>query len=339
MNNKTVFVVGNSRSGTTMLGSMLNQNSKIYRFEELHFFEYKWSPTQMGQEITAEAAKSLLGHLFFLERENGLFLTDMNSLENYHKDVEHVIEALEGVLTAEDVFKAFLFYETNQQKKQIPCEQTPKNLYYINEIKQIFPKVKVINMMRDPRDVLLSQKNKWKVKKLGVSVIPYKEVIRSWVNYHPFVISKLWNSSVKQYIKHSNDDLVINIKFEDLLSDPKQVVMEICEHIGIAYEDTMLDIPQIGSSTVVSDVKKRGIDISRKSGWKRGGLTNEELYICQKINQNEMTKFGYELTVVEPNRINLFIMYMYMPFKLLISLLMNLHRMKNIFETIKRRLG
>jgi len=33
-----IFIVGNSRSGTTMLGRMLGNNSKVNLFPELHLF-------------------------------------------------------------------------------------------------------------------------------------------------------------------------------------------------------------------------------------------------------------------------------------------------------------
>ena len=33
-----IFIVGNSRSGTTMLGRMLGKNSKVFSFPELHLF-------------------------------------------------------------------------------------------------------------------------------------------------------------------------------------------------------------------------------------------------------------------------------------------------------------
>lgn len=36
---KIIFVVGNSRSGTTMMGRILGNHSKVHTFGELHFFE------------------------------------------------------------------------------------------------------------------------------------------------------------------------------------------------------------------------------------------------------------------------------------------------------------
>ena len=36
---KKFFVVGSSRSGTTMMGRILNNHPDIFTFHELHFFE------------------------------------------------------------------------------------------------------------------------------------------------------------------------------------------------------------------------------------------------------------------------------------------------------------
>ena len=52
-------------------------------------------------------------------------------------------------------------------------------------------------MVGDQRDVLLSQKNKWKRRFLGSSSIPLSEAIRSYINYHPILTAKVWNSSLK----------------------------------------------------------------------------------------------------------------------------------------------
>jgi hypothetical protein len=36
-----ICIVGNSRTGTTMLGRILGRNSAIHTFSELHFFEHQ----------------------------------------------------------------------------------------------------------------------------------------------------------------------------------------------------------------------------------------------------------------------------------------------------------
>ena len=40
---KQIFVVGSSRSGTTMMGRILGSHTDIFTFNELHFFGTIWS--------------------------------------------------------------------------------------------------------------------------------------------------------------------------------------------------------------------------------------------------------------------------------------------------------
>jgi hypothetical protein len=331
-----IFIVGNSRSGTTMLGTILNQHHKIYRFEEIHFFEGMWSPKDYKQPISEESAKKLLKRLFFVERENGFFRDESTSKNDYSEDISNILANRKKDYSLEDIYGDFIFYETRKSNKEIPCKQTPRYLNYIPEILNIFPNPKVINMIRDPRDVLLSQKKKWKIRSLGINVIPFKEVIRSWINYHPVTISKLWASSINTSFKYKENMLLV--KYEDLLAEPEKTLKIICQYLNIKYEPTMLDIPQIGSSLVKSDFSKKGIDKTRKDAWKNGGLTNTEIYICEKLTGKNMKKLGYEKSGIKPNYFMLLLLLLILPFKLFLAVLLNMNRMKNIIITIKRRL-
>ena len=70
-------------------------------------------------------------------------------------------------------FSAIFDVETTKNKASVAVCQTPTNVYHLDKILNSFDQVKIINMVRDPRDVLLSQKNKWKRKYLGASEIPF----------------------------------------------------------------------------------------------------------------------------------------------------------------------
>lgn len=39
LDNLGIFIVGNSRSGTTMMGRILGNHTDVFTFHELHFFE------------------------------------------------------------------------------------------------------------------------------------------------------------------------------------------------------------------------------------------------------------------------------------------------------------
>ena len=40
---KKIFIVGSSRSGTTMISRILNNNKSVFSFKELHFFSQLFS--------------------------------------------------------------------------------------------------------------------------------------------------------------------------------------------------------------------------------------------------------------------------------------------------------
>ena len=74
-------------------------------------------------------------------------------------------------------------------------------------------------------------KNKWKRKFLGANEIPFFELLRVKFNYHPYTISKMWNTAVNRgRVKHQN---VQTIRFEDLLQFPEKTIRDLCEFIGV----------------------------------------------------------------------------------------------------------
>jgi hypothetical protein len=170
------------------------------------------------------------------------------------------------------VYHEFLLYESQRQGKHIPCEQTPRYLFFLDEILSAFPEARVINMVRDPRDVLVSQKNKWKRRFLGAKSIPMREVIRAWANYHPYLIAKLWSGCILQVSRFADDARVMSLRFEDLLDSPEVTVRKLAEFIGVPFESEMLRVPHIGSSSGMDKPDQLGINAARAGGWRQGGL-------------------------------------------------------------------
>ena len=168
-NTRQIFVVGSSRSGTTMMGRILGNHSDIFTFKELHFFGTIWTNSS-NQNLNKEEQIDLLSRLFCIQ-ERGIFN------QNNHLDFKIKSEKVLEVDTASplQIYELFLESMSKENSSLISCEQTPKNLYYLEEILNFFPDAKVINLVRDQRDVLLSQKNKWKRRFLGATSIPLKE--------------------------------------------------------------------------------------------------------------------------------------------------------------------
>ncbi len=334
-----IFVVGNSRSGTTLMGNILGLNNDVFTFEELHFFGTLWSQSDRHKTLTLNQAKALAAKLLAIQDEDVISHKDPKLFAD---EAKIVIDQLSTQsYTATDILQTFLTYTAEKNQRKIPCEQTPRNVLYITELLELYPHCHIVNMVRDPRDVLLSQKYKWKIRFLGASNIPYREAIRAWTNYHAITISKLWNVAVNAADKHDNSDRVMTIRFEDLITQPENILRQVCDFTGLEFTPQMLQVSQ--SEGGVSSHKKiapgqKGIDSSSTGKWKKGGLTQTEIYLCQQITQDNMTKHNYTIEPITANPIRIVLAWLFLPVKLTLAVLFNLQRMKNIVEEIRKRI-
>jgi len=332
---KVIFIVGNSRSGTTMMRRVLGNHPDIYMLEELHFFEQLWSTSDKTNAISKENAIQLASKLLFIQRDG--YLSEMNTAK-HRADAETIVQQINGPLYPHLILNGFLFFETQKNHKTIPCEKTPQDVFYIAEILELFPGAKVVNMVRDPRGVMLSQKRKWQRRKMGAGFMTKKEQRRLKINYHPITISKLWNSSIRAASKFIDHPKVHNMIFEGMVNESEKEIRALCTFLEIDFKPEMLLIPQVGSSNEADKPDAFGIKTERAGNWEKGGLNKGEIYFCQKICGNFMQQYGYEVKKVTPNPLVVAYYYISFPIKIMLALLFNLHRMKNIGEAIKRRL-
>ena len=327
-----IFIVGNSRSGTTMMGRILSNSQLIFTFRELHFFGNLFSSND-NNILTESSSVKLFSKLLCIQKK-GIF--NLHNYKDFIKEADHILDRKKS--TPIEVFKIFLKYQKETNKAMIACEQTPRNIFYIQEILDNFPNARNINIIRDPRDVLLSQKHKWRRRSYGAPLIPFRESVRSFFNYHPITISKIWNSCISQANLYNNDDRVKTVYFESLLTKPKETVSEICDFIDIEFSEEMLEVRNIGSSNMKDEELVYNIDKSKIGKWKLGGLTNEEVYINQKICKQYIRQHKYKLVEIKCSYFLLFLQMIIFPIKIIISFMLNFRRFKSFKDLINKRL-
>tara|TARA_B100000459_G_scaffold80141_1_gene44717 strand:- start:1143 stop:2141 length:999 start_codon:yes stop_codon:yes gene_type:complete len=325
---KYIFIVGSSRSGTTMMSRILAKHESVYTFNELHFFSQIYTKYKKNK-IDRSSAQSVLLELF-KRQYYGLFGKKDTS---EYKDLSNKI-LVEKTYNIIDVFKIFIEFELNNKKKTIACFHTPNNLYYVEQISKTFSNAKFVNMVRDNRDVLLSQKNKWKRKFLGARKIPFFESLRSYMNYHPITTSIVWNSSLDITIgcKERTDFFIL--KFEEFLVSPDKKCKELCDFLGLNYQVEMLEVANIGSSNI-SDSKEKRIDSTKINKWQEGGLSSAEIYLAQFFSQSIMKEFNYsQMNFFLPPFKVLYFSIIF-PFKLIFAFTLNLDRISNALKILK----
>jgi hypothetical protein len=282
-----IFIVGTSRSGTTMMNTLLGNNELVSALNELHYLGSIWDISlpleEISQEKALQAASVLIMHI-----HRGLWSGGVSSEERNRAEK---ILAIRTHWTYKDIYQEILKAETNSDKKFV-TDQTPRNVFFVDGILELFPDARIIQMIRDPRAVLYSQRNRWKKKWLGASSMPIKNVLRVLSNYHPYTLSRLWKQSALIALKHNNNDRYKVVVFEHLVSQPEPVIKDICRFLNIEFNETMLSVPQVGSSNKTHDYGKIGITADVVDAWKRK-LPKGDVYICEMIVSDLLKEFGY----------------------------------------------
>jgi hypothetical protein len=332
---RIILVVGNSRSGTTMMGRVFGNHPLVFTFNELHFFEELWDPHSELQPINSEQATLLLARLITIQRDGYYYQKDPKI---YLQEAGEILKGVSGPATPPALFKTFLMYETKRYGKKVACLQTPRNVYYLKEILALYPDAYAVNMIRDPRAVLLSQKKKWLGRLSGSRKMPVKQIIRMWAGYHPITMGLMWRSGIKSGDQFADHSRVYQIRFEDLLNHPEEQMRVICANLELEFKADMLEVPHVGSSNRPDYFERKGIDPSVADRWRQGGLLKAEMYIVDKLTVKNMSKHGYVVTNANFNPIMLLLYGVLWVPKMGLALLLNMNRIRNFFPALKKRL-
>ncbi|HXW09182.1 MAG TPA: WecB/TagA/CpsF family glycosyltransferase, partial [Steroidobacteraceae bacterium] len=170
----------------------------------------------------------------------------------------------------------------------------------------LYPQAHVVHLVRDPRAVMASQKNRWRRRKLAANgdAQPRYESVREWVNYHPYTAGRLWAHATRAALELAEHPRVTLVRYEDLVQHPEQTVRSLCARLGLKFDPAMLDVTQVNSSHhSATGGAHKGMRVDAIDRW-RGELTRAEIAITEQIGGPLLRRFGYQ-PAAEPRRLRL----------------------------------
>ena len=335
---KMIFVSGASRSGTSMMGTLLGLNDEVRRLPELHFFEEISTEAERATPARRRTRPSTsVNRLLWRHRYKSTRKIDASS-DEFRTDAEEIVATLPDGPTAELVFAAFLAYICTLRGKPISCDHTPRNVYYLREILGAYPNARVIVMVRDPRDVLVVPEAPLEDAPRGLQPASRNETLRLRANYHPVTMSLLWKSAVDAGDRFASDPRVHVLRFEDLLADGEREVSGLCDFIGLTYSPSMLEVPQVKSTFSSWKDEKRGLNPESAGRWARGALTSREIYICERMCRAAMARHSFARSGARPSPAVAWTLASF-PVKAGMALAANRFRTRNFREAARRRLA
>lgn len=286
-----IFVTGASRSGTTMLARIFGGHTSVLALQELHYFGDLFDPSAPVQPLPEGELARLAGAVI-ARHSRSLWAGKPTEAERIEAE-----KAVAGLAVDErnaaGVFAAAINQLALSAGRQVACEQTPRNIFYARRLLDLYPEARIVHIVRDPRAVLASQKNRWTMRRHGASHLPISEMVRNRVNYHPFTMGKLWVKANEEALRLADHPRFRIVRFEDLATSPEQETARLCAFLGLEFQPPMLlDLPQWGSSNADHTSAQRGISTEAVDRWS-SVLSSGEALVCERITAELMGRFGY----------------------------------------------
>jgi hypothetical protein len=222
------FIVGTTRSGSTLLRLMLDAHPEMAIPSETHFLPdlikaYRWE-----RASAAELAEVVIEH-----RRWGDFQLEPDELRERFAAVDP--------LSPGNAIRAFFELYAEKQGKPRWGDKTPGYVREMLRIQSVLREAHFIHLIRDGRDVALSM--------LGMSWGPstVEDAARRWRKR--VLRAREQVPRTKHYIE---------VRFEDLLTDTEGQLRRVCDYIDLPFDDVMLDYHERASERLQE--KARDLD-------------------------------------------------------------------------------
>ena len=330
-----IYILGNSRSGTTMTARIIGNIPEYLELTEYHYFERYIDLCSSMDELTFDQGLEIVSEMLSIYYEG--YISQRNSKTKYYKEAREILKS--KTFDPITLHMAILDYLANKNDCLGYVEQTPNNLLHYSQVLKV-EKSKMVALIRDPRFVLRSQKKKWKRSRLGAHKFSSFETVRSFLNYNPWLTALQWKINAQKLTRILDEvgpDKIFLIKFENLLNESKKTIKELCSFLQADYHDDLLNIPQIGSSYSSDEPSKKGIKatVNLPIDFSSRVISSAVRMICGR----ELRIYGYESRFfLDLSLISIVLYLVILPIQLLIIFALNFARTRNIFLSIKNRL-
>lgn len=243
-----MFIVGQHRTGSTLLKNILNAHSEItMAHDEMNLYEPFRNNTLErlvdNDSLTAEEVTGLIANKKIYGTFWQEFAKSGISLESLRKKLQD-----KEVIKSQSMIQSVLELIVEQSDSRYSGVKYPVQVSKVSYIAKHFPEAKVIFLSRHPAAIIASKINDEATQKR-------KE--KSWLHRFSIHYSTLlyfiieYRISVDTYFKNSNN--LYLVLYEELVTDKQKTVHSLCAWLGISFEEGMLQVSGKSSSHNVKE--------------------------------------------------------------------------------------
>jgi hypothetical protein len=299
---EAIFIVGVSRSGTTLMRRILDRHSRIGIATENHFLGHllPWEGTRhylrrLGHPRDDATVSAMVEHIYSGELQRRSRLRELSPYWRWltsrvpRADIEACLLASDR--TERGLFEAFLRIYADRRGKAIMGEKTPAHLDYVETLLEWFPEGRVIHCLRDPRAVYVSELRRRGEHAVG---FPYRQLVAIPALLASFVLAQTawtWARAVHRHrvLQRRFGDRYRLVRFEDLVAEPERTLGELCRFLGVDVEPRMLE-QQVTSRG--ARVGAAGFDAGAADRW-RERIDPRARSLLQGMLGRRLSEMGY----------------------------------------------
>ena len=268
------LIVGNDRSGTTVLRLVLDRSREAaVPPESMLLIDFASVRRRGGLDDPERAARfcaKVWSHpkvlLWGLEGHPPAIPAGFSHADAYRFAVESPYRA----------------YAVKEGKARFG-DKTPAYVHCLEEVFAVWPDARVVVLVRDARDVALS-----------IMDLPFGP-------NNPYSVALWWSLGIQAGLEaeRRRPEQVITVRYEDLVADPASVVLRVCGHVGVGYKTEMLAIERSGPEKIVAEQAEWFTEVSMPisdsgSGRFRTEMPAEQQRIVEAVAGDDLRALGYE---------------------------------------------
>ncbi len=270
------FIVSAPRSGSTLLRLILDTHPGLavpppgWLFDLVYPYLYSYGSLQQRQNLLALA--------------EDILATPTVSKWPTKLTAEELVRASAAPSFA-GLYAALHRAYAQSEGKQRWGEKTPRNSFWMDEIRALFPAAQFIHIVRDGRDQAID---------ISDSVL-WPDAVYSGAN--------LWQryvQAVRGYAEQLPADAFMEIRYEDLCAAPEMAIHRLCDFLGVEFEPHMLASHESrsarGWSTHPLHAKTAQPISTKYCGMYKTRLPAGDVAALEALIGETLKRFGYPLS-------------------------------------------
>lgn len=267
------FILSTSRSGSTLLSSLLGSHPQILSAIEEQFAYFLYQRYEHVSDWNDETIDRYCEDMYFYQSKH------LDLQFEGKEALRKILTEHRAILNATNAVKlTYLAFRPGKPKDNITMvvDKQLQYHYHIHQLNRFYPDCKFIVLTRDPRDTAYLN------RKFFLSMNKVRDL---------YFFAKTWDfifSMIHRKLKRIDQSRVLHVKYEDMVQNTQAEMQRICRFLNVDFDSRMLNFHELTATEFNSHLQT-----ANESDKKR--LTAAMKSLTEKINPSKVGLWKKEL--------------------------------------------